>query len=172
VIAVPDPGDELTVTEAIATLRGRGFEHDFSVAPSGLIRCSACGHDHQARDFVVEATLRIEGASDPDDEAAVFGAQCARCGIRGVLVVAYGPAASSEEANVLVALGDALRDDAGAAMIYSQLCPRCGQEVAGSDARRVADAVVAHARDVHNHALDRAVAMAHLQGRHPFDDEP
>ncbi len=99
------PGDETTIVEAIASLRGDGFTGDFSVAPGGLIRCGACGQVHDASDLVVEAVVRVEGMSDPADEAAAFGLSCGRCGLRGVLVVAYGPTASADEAAVLTALG-------------------------------------------------------------------
>jgi hypothetical protein len=95
---------EGTVVEAIATLRERGYGADFDVAPGGLIVCRACGDVHKPEDAVVEATFRFEGASDPDDEAVVFGLACRACGARGVLVAAYGPAASADEAAVVTAL--------------------------------------------------------------------
>lgn len=101
-----DPGDETTVVEALASLRRAGFDSDFAVAPGGLVRCVSCGHTHEAADLVVEAVVRVEGISDPADEAATFGLSCERCGLRGVLVVAYGPTASADEAAVVTALGD------------------------------------------------------------------
>ena len=99
------PGDETTIVESLASLRGDGFTGDISVAPGGLIRCGACGQVHDASELVVEAVVRVEGMSDPADEAAAFGLSCGRCGLRGVLVVAYGPTASADEAAVLTALG-------------------------------------------------------------------
>jgi hypothetical protein len=101
-----DPGDETTIVEAIAALRDKGFRRDFAVVPSGLVRCASCGHTHEPADLVVEATIRVEGISDPADEAAAFGLSCERCGLRGVLVVAYGPTASADEAAVVTALAD------------------------------------------------------------------
>lgn len=56
-------------------------------------------------------------------------------------------------------------------MSYSQHCPRCGEEFTGTDRDTVADAVVNHARDAHDHSLDRDIVLAHLDGRHPFKDE-
>ena len=96
---------ESTEVDAIAALRGRGFDADFSVTADGRLRCSVCGHEHAPEEAVIEATYRFEGASDPDDEATVFGLRCQRCGVAGVLVVAYGPMASAEEAAVVTALG-------------------------------------------------------------------
>ena len=55
-------------------------------------------------------------------------------------------------------------------MTYSQTCPRCGEELVDPDAGALADAVVAHAKDQHRHDLDREIVLAHLDGRHPFDD--
>jgi hypothetical protein len=102
---VADPGDEITIVEAIATLRGEGYTGDFGVAPGGVVRCGTCGHTHDAGELVIGATVRVEGISDPGDEAAAFGLSCERCGLRGVLVVAYGPTASADEAAVVTALG-------------------------------------------------------------------
>jgi hypothetical protein len=50
---------------------------------------------------------------------------------------------------------------------FSQLCPRCGDEFTDTDPDRVADRVVAHARDAHQHRLERRVVLAHLYGVRP-----
>lgn len=94
-----------TVAEEIATLRTRGFTADFSVTRDGQLRCNTCGHNHEPSDIVIESTARFEGASNPDDEAIVFGLRCDVCSVRGVLVTAYGPTATAEEAAVITALG-------------------------------------------------------------------
>lgn len=57
-------------------------------------------------------------------------------------------------------------------MTYEQTCPRCGRAFAGEEPDRVADDVIEHARVDHNHALDRHVVLAHLEGVHPYDREP
>ena len=57
-------------------------------------------------------------------------------------------------------------------MRYSQTCPRCGLELTGDEPVAVADAVVAHALDVHGHRLDREVVLAHLEGVRPDEREP
>lgn len=98
-------GSETTVTEAIDGLRRRGFTHDFTVVPPGVVRCEGCGSVHAPETLDIAELIRIEGTSDPEDEAAVIGAVCSACGIRGVLVVAYGPSASAEEATVITGLG-------------------------------------------------------------------
>lgn len=93
-----------TVVEEIETLRTRGYTADFSVTSDGQLRCDTCGHTHRPSDAVTESTARFEGASNPDDQAVVFGLRCSACGVRGVLVAAYGPTATSEEAAVVSAL--------------------------------------------------------------------
>jgi len=96
--------DEVTLVDAIAALRGDGFDHDFSVAADAFLLCSECGGTHPATEALIEATSRFEGESDPGDEAVLFGLRCLHCGVLGVLVAAYGPAATAEEADVVTAL--------------------------------------------------------------------
>lgn len=88
----------------IEALRARGYTADLGVTPDGQLRCNSCGHTHEPGDAVIESTARFEGPSNPDDEAVVFGLLCEACGTRGVLVAAYGPTATAEEAAVLTAL--------------------------------------------------------------------
>ena len=95
-----------SVVEEINDLRDRGFTADFSVTSEGQLRCVTCGHTHEPSAATVESTARFEGASNPDDQAVVFGLRCDSCGVRGVLVAAYGPTATAEEAAVITALSD------------------------------------------------------------------
>jgi len=97
---------ETSITAAIEDLRAAGFVGDFEVEGE-LVRCAACGGLHRPDEIQIERIIRIEGASDPGDESIVFGLSCAQCGSRGVLVSAYGPSASGEEAMVVTALLDA-----------------------------------------------------------------
>lgn len=92
-----------TVVEEIGVLRAQGYAADFSVTPDGELRCVTCGQTLAPSDAVIESTARFEGASNPDDQAVVFGLRSA-CGVLGVLVAAYGPTASAEEADVITAL--------------------------------------------------------------------
>ena len=95
-----------TVVGEIEALRARGYTVDFSVTSDGQLRCNTCHHTHRPTDAVIESTARFEGDSNPDDEAVVFGLRCSACGVRGVLVAAYGPTASAEDAAVVIALDD------------------------------------------------------------------
>jgi hypothetical protein len=93
-----------TVVEAIEALKAQGYTADFSATRAGQLRCVSCGTVHAPEDAVIEAIARFEGASNPDDQAVVFALRCSSCGVRGVLVTAYGPTASAEEAAVVTAL--------------------------------------------------------------------
>jgi hypothetical protein len=95
----------MTVATELDALRARGYTADFSVTRDGQLRCNTCGHRHMPTDITVESTARFEGASNPDDQAIVFGLRCNECDVRGVLVTAYGPTATAEEAAVITALG-------------------------------------------------------------------
>ena len=96
-----------TVVEEVAELRARGYTADFGVTRDGKLRCNSCGGTHPAEEVVIESTARFEGPSNPDDQAIVFGLRCGACGVRGVLVAAYGPTATAEEATVITALSTA-----------------------------------------------------------------
>lgn len=94
----------LTVVEAIEQLRSQGYSDDVSIVADG-VRCSRCGRPHSMDGPEVTAALRVEGASDPSDEAIVAGLTCESCGARGVLVAGYGPTGDPAEAAVLRRLG-------------------------------------------------------------------
>lgn len=100
---VSDP----TVVQELAALRTRGYVADLRITDAGELRCDTCGHTVRPGDAVVESTARFEGASNPDDQAVVFGLRCGGCAVRGVLVAAYGPTATAEEAAVVTALRSA-----------------------------------------------------------------
>jgi len=97
---------ETSIGEAIGRLRAEGYDADFRVDGVEL-RCHACGLPHPPAEARMEAVVRVEGVTDPADEAIVLGLACVACGARGVLVSAYGIAASAAEATVMNALLDA-----------------------------------------------------------------
>ena len=107
----------LTLLEATATLEADGFGADFHVVsdPEPRVRCRTCGATMAPREIEVVRVLRVEGESDPADEAIVAGVRCIVCGCRGVLVVPYGPIADAADAEVVAALADARNRTAGQA---------------------------------------------------------
>jgi hypothetical protein len=86
----------------LVVLRSAGFSADFEVGEGGLMLVGVGPVD--AMGVHIDAEFRFEGASDPDDESVVLGLHDPASGARGVLVSAYGPAASASEAEVLSTL--------------------------------------------------------------------
>ncbi len=78
----------------------------FSVVEGGNVRCGACRTASEAGSVAVTALSRVEGASDPDDMAAVAVLTCPWCSMAGTLVLSYGPLASAEDSDVLEQLAD------------------------------------------------------------------
>lgn len=105
----PEPGAPAgpsTMIELLADLRTQGFERDMYVIPDGTVSCGACGHAAAPTDLILHALRRLEGASDPADEAAVLAVECRVCGARGTTIVRYGPEASQADTAVLLAVED------------------------------------------------------------------
>jgi hypothetical protein len=96
----------LTMTEALARFEAEGYTAQFGVVEGGLVRCYSCHTDHDPASMEINAILRIEGASDPDDEVAVVAMTCPACGCKGTAVLKYGPEATPDESEVLRALED------------------------------------------------------------------
>jgi hypothetical protein len=97
----------LTLAEALERLATAGFDGNFAVVGGeGTIRCDKCGATVPPDRVEVLELYRIEGESDPADEAVVAGVRCGQCGARGVLVATYGPMADPADADVVVALMD------------------------------------------------------------------
>ena len=104
-----DPSDEGTVTEAVAAFRALGYRGD-AYAVAGGVRCAACGAVHDVASLIVERVGRVEGPTDPADEAIVLGLRCGTCGTRIVLVAGYGAEASAEDQDLVAGLGRVLTD--------------------------------------------------------------
>jgi len=105
---VEDGNAEMTLVEAMARLEGAGFGADFHVVagPRAQVKCGSCGVTMAPADIEVVRVLRLEGESDPAEEAMVAGVRCVACGCRGVLVASYGPMADPADADVVAALAD------------------------------------------------------------------
>jgi hypothetical protein len=87
---VPD-----TVSQAIDRLVELGYASDFTVAEHAHASANCRGDDGRLR-FAVRRRYRYEGNSDPGDEAVVVGVVCQLCGVRGIVVSAFGPDADDE----------------------------------------------------------------------------
>lgn len=94
-----------TEQDAIAALRDAGYTQDFFIVDEG-VRCLACESEILAPEAVtIDQTYRFEGESDPDDESVVFAVSQGPCGLKGVLVSAFGPEVSGPRADILRRLG-------------------------------------------------------------------
>jgi hypothetical protein len=75
-----------TVSQAIANLKQKGYSEDFNLQEN----CIVCNiGKFEADEFEIKEVYRFEGASDPADEAIVYGIE-SHNGIKGVLVNGYG----------------------------------------------------------------------------------
>ena len=100
----PAQTDGLRLDESHGHLEARGFEAQFKPAKAGQVLCLACGVESPAKRYRVQSQKRIEGVSDPDDEAMVIGLVCPACDAAGTITLAYGPRAGRDEAQVLADL--------------------------------------------------------------------
>lgn len=96
----------LTLAEALARFEAAGYTAQLGVVEGGLVRCYSCHTDHDPASMELNEILRVEGASDPDDEVAVVAMTCPKCDCKGTLVFKYGSEATPDESDVLRALED------------------------------------------------------------------
>lgn len=98
--------DPSSLTSIIGQFEEQGFTGQFAAREAALLACMSCRMEHPAAEFAMTALRRTEGASDPDDMAAVVALECPHCKAQGTVVLKYGPEASVEESEVLLALDD------------------------------------------------------------------
>ena len=98
------PSDNTTAVAEIDDLREQGYGADFVVGEGGVVRCTSCRHEEQPGDIDVDVFRRLEGASDPDDMSAILAITCRECGTKGIVMVGYGPNASPDEGDLLLAV--------------------------------------------------------------------
>ncbi|MBK9175709.1 MAG: phosphoribosylpyrophosphate synthetase [Flavobacteriales bacterium] len=83
-----------TLSEAVNDLQRRGYSDDLSLAEHCLV-CDARTLSLDPADFHIDEFHRFEGNSDPQDQSIVYAISSSRHGLKGILVNAYGPDASS-----------------------------------------------------------------------------
>jgi hypothetical protein len=97
--------DAETLLDVLARFTRHGWSSQFAAKTGGAVECESCRRTVAASDLPVLELRRLEGASDPDDMLAVVAVECPNCGLRGSLVLNYGPTATEEDASVLLGLG-------------------------------------------------------------------
>ena len=88
-----------TLTEALASLKSRGFTLDFNLAQN-QISCTAENLQLSPQEFEVVEYHRFEGDSDPADMAIVYGIE-SHDGKKGVLVNGYGASSETIDADLV-----------------------------------------------------------------------
>ena len=102
-----DYAADITLVEVLQDLGHRGFAGEFRLERDGTVFCLGCGRPHRAEDLITHGMRRLEGASDPGDEAIVLAIACRGCGERGAVVLRYGPEAGVADAALLAAIDQA-----------------------------------------------------------------
>lgn len=93
-----------SITDDVADLEDDGADAEFAVVKGGRVHCSGCDQVHAAGQMTLLEVRRQEGKSDPSEMSAVVKLRCQHCGTEGALVVGFGPSASAEDQDVLLAL--------------------------------------------------------------------
>lgn len=95
-----------SLTDVLARFEHDGYAGQFRVVDAGKLQCLTCRAEVNARAVQLERLQRLEGASDPADMLGVAALRCPNCGTRGTVVLNYGPEATLDDAEVLIALDD------------------------------------------------------------------
>lgn len=103
---IPGVPTDRTLSGVLEHLKEDGFTGDMFVTPDAMVRCGACHADAEPASLQLHTLRRIEGASDPADEAAVLAVTCPSCGAQGTAIVRYGPEAEPQDDEVLKAVED------------------------------------------------------------------
>jgi ferredoxin len=100
---------ERSLLGILAELRDEGFTSEFHARPGGIVECGRCHAPHPANTLELHRLERLEGDSDPSEMLAVCAVVCPHCGLRGTLVLTFGPESTREDDEVLELLDDARR---------------------------------------------------------------
>lgn len=98
--------DGTTLVDVIKGFEDAGYTGHFGAREEATVVCFACHGTVPAREVPLESLRRTEGASDPDDMAAVAAVSCPHCGTKGTLTLHFGAEATPEEDEVLRDLED------------------------------------------------------------------
>jgi hypothetical protein len=104
------PADGTTLVAVLQGYATAGWSADLTVTPEGRVRCPRCGADSDGAEIGYQSVRRLEGASDPGDEMAVYALTCPRCLARGTLVLHYAADAAPEAVTLLHQLAERRSD--------------------------------------------------------------
>jgi len=83
-----------TLSEAVNDLQRRGYSDDLQLGGHCVVG-DARGLSLDPEYFHIDEFHRFEGNSDPEDQSIMYAISSAKHGLKGLLVNAYGPDASS-----------------------------------------------------------------------------
>lgn len=95
-----------SIVKELNELGAEGVTSSFAVVPGAKLRCEGCHEVHPASLMTLLQVRRLEGKSDPGEMAAVLSLRCGHCQAEGSCIVSFGPMASAEDQDVMLALGD------------------------------------------------------------------
>ena len=93
--------------DALALYEERGYDTQFGTRQGGQVKCFTCGTLSASSDFEMHSMRRVEGVSDPADEALIAALVCPSCDAHGTLTMMYGPMAPPEDNEALRLMKDA-----------------------------------------------------------------
>ncbi|MGN6694987.1 MAG: DUF2231 domain-containing protein [Aquihabitans sp.] len=104
-----NPSDNESLSAVLRELGSIGFASSYRPSPEPVegrpaVVCGTCGRATAAEDLRVDVERRLEGASEPDEMVLAVAATCPACGTGGVIVLGYGPEASAEDSDLVLAL--------------------------------------------------------------------
>lgn len=80
-----------TVTEALTSLRERGYTVDFELlADEECIVCKTDFRKLSPKEFKIDATYRFEGESDPADNMILYAISSPVHNLKGIVLNGYG----------------------------------------------------------------------------------
>ena len=103
---------ERSLLGILASVPRRGLHLRLPRPPGGIVECGQCHAPHRADTLELHHLERLEGDSDPSEMLAVCAVACPACGIKGTLVLTFGPESTREDDEVLELLDDARRPEA------------------------------------------------------------
>lgn len=88
---------ETSLIDVLSSYAAAGFDGDAFASDEGRILCGSCQSRLSPDHINVHSIRRLEGTSDPADNAGVVAIICPVCQGRATMVLKYGPDASPEE---------------------------------------------------------------------------
>ncbi len=89
-----------TMVDASHRLMRTGYDDHWSAGPGGRLRCNRTRRHYEAAEVTVDEIVRFEGCSDPADQAVLYALTGPDGNSRGLYIAAYGPDATSDDAEV------------------------------------------------------------------------